>query len=110
MCPNVRIGIELRTVGSFAEPDGSVSAATLRCLADFTGVAVIGDKSAWKTMMDRVTQALPPLEDASADETTGVVGTVGGAASAIDSIKPDYTGEVAVLNGTGVVRVDAVDS
>ena len=62
----------------------------------------IVDKSAWKTMMDRVNQALPPLEDASADETTGVVGTVGGDPSAIDSIKPDYTGEVAVLNGTDV--------
>lgn len=31
----------------FAEPDGSVSAATLRCLADFTGVAVIGDTTAF---------------------------------------------------------------
>ncbi|MBF4803570.1 MAG: LCP family protein, partial [Lancefieldella parvula] len=42
----------------------------------------IVDKSAWKTMMDRVNQALPPLEDASTDETTGVVGTVGGDPSA----------------------------
>ena len=62
----------------------------------------IVDKIAWKTMIDRVNRALPPLEDASADETTGVVGTVGGDPSAIDSIKPDYTGEVAVLNGTDV--------
>ena len=62
----------------------------------------IVDQSAWKKMMDRVNQALPPLEDTSQDETTGITGSVAGDPSAADNIKPDYTGNINVLNGTNV--------
>ena len=60
----------------------------------------IVDKDAWRTMLSRVEKGLPPLEDANTDETTGVTGTVAGDPSAESSIKPDYTGDVAVMNGT----------
>ena len=60
----------------------------------------IVDKDAWHTMLSRVEKGLPPLEDANTDETTGVTGTVAGDPSAESSIKPDYTGDVAVMNGT----------
>ena len=60
----------------------------------------IVDKDAWRTMLSRVEKGLPPLEDANTDETTGVTGTVAGDPTAESSIKPDYTGDVAVMNGT----------
>ena len=60
----------------------------------------IVDKDAWRTMLGRVEKGLPPLEDANTDETTGVAGTVAGDPTAESSIKPDYTGDVAVMNGT----------
>ena len=60
----------------------------------------IVDKDAWRTLLSRVEKGLPPLEDANTDETTGVTGTVAGDPSAESSIKPDYTGDVAVMNGT----------
>ena len=60
----------------------------------------IVDKDAWRTMLSRVEKGLPPLEDANTDETTGATGTVAGDPSAESSIKPDYTGDVAVMNGT----------
>lgn len=67
----------------------------------------ICDTAAWKVMMDRVDQGLPPYSDASQDTTAGVAGSVG-KSSGGDSVtassaseEPVYSGNVSVLNASG---------
>lgn len=67
----------------------------------------ITDTPAWKEMMRRVDQGLPPTEEAIVDEATGtVLATAGGArgsSSGSDAgATPKRTGTVAVRNGNGL--------
>lgn len=55
------------------------------------------DEDAWKTMMERVKQGLPPTESTQVDESTGTVIATAGSDAADDSEK---TASVRVLNGT----------
>ena len=61
------------------------------------------DTDAWKTMMERVNQGLPPYESSDQDITAGVAGSIGvssgdGASSSKGSAV--MSGSVLVLNGT----------
>ena len=67
----------------------------------------ICDTAAWKVMMDRVDQGLPPYSDASQDTTAGVAGSVGKSSggdsdtASSASEGPVYSGNVSVLNASG---------
>lgn len=64
--------------------------------------------SEWKTIMSRVDQGLPPYTDASEDSTAGVAASIGvssGGEESTDSSSTtaaEYSGNVLVLNGSGV--------
>lgn len=76
----------------------------------------IVDEDAWNEMMDRVRAGESPYSDASQDFTAGVAGSIGsgtnisdgdGTSSGSDSsdtpsVEPSYSGDVIVLNGTGI--------
>ena len=76
----------------------------------------IVDEDAWNEMMDRVKAGESPYSDASQDFTAGVAGSIGsgtnisdwdGTSSGSDSsdtssVEPTYSGDVIVLNGTGI--------
>ncbi len=67
----------------------------------------ITDTPAWKEMMRRVDQGLPPTEEAIVDEATGTVLATAGGASGSSSgsdagATPKRTGTVAVRNGNGL--------
>lgn len=73
--------------------------------------------TAWRQIMRRVDQGLPPYEDASQDFTAGVAGSVGisttddssssegTSAEETSSITPEMSGTVQVLNGTQTAGV-----
>lgn len=76
----------------------------------------IVDEDAWNEMMDRVRAGESPYSDASQDFTAGVAGSIGSGTNISDgdgtgsgsdssdtpSVEPTYSGDVIVLNGTGI--------
>ena len=74
----------------------------------------ICDTAAWKSVMERVDQGLPPYADASQDSTAGIAGSVGvsaggdgssDAASSATEVAADYSGTVMVYNASGVAGI-----
>ena len=90
------------------DTDKGVFAGQLPTVSEYIngGWYEIVDQEALDAMMLRVNQGLPPYADDSQDFTAGVAGSVGIYGNSgevdLDSLTPDFTGSVLVLNGTNV--------